>query len=495
MRNSNPAIALAAVIAVAAAPAGAAPSSGPEPRLPDRVTLVYAADVGGYLEPCGCSEDQRGGLARAATVLARIRAEGAPTFFVAGGDLLFELPPDAEAHDQDVLRARTLGAVMRRLGLAAAVAGERDLFLGERFARSTGIPFTEGTVLGGQLGFGSLGKVPSAPVRVAVVHAGGTRAALERADEARRAGLALLLAAHRERLIDDDQDRAVLEAPVPVVQVAGRGQSLARIDLWLRGDLSRPFEVLRGASQRDEELALVAERRAAYADRLARARSAGQAPLAAALEAKLRELDARERELRAAALPEAPPDRPALRVSFVPLTKDIPEDPVVRGMIDAHYREVAAVNLAHARSRGEVCPPPAKGVSSYVGAGASKGACRACHPDAQSHWQTTAHSAAYETLVRVGRQFDLACVRCHVTGWKEPGGACGVAQVAGREAVQCEACHGPASAHVRDPPGHIAREVPATRCRSCHTPEASVRFDLARYRALILGPGHGQPSK
>lgn len=61
---------------------------------PRHVTVVYAADLAGWLEPCGCSADQRGGLARAATALARIRAENPDTVFVAGGDLLFGGPID-----------------------------------------------------------------------------------------------------------------------------------------------------------------------------------------------------------------------------------------------------------------------------------------------------------------------------------------------------------------------------------------------------------------
>ena len=72
----TPAVAIVALL-LAAAP-------------PRHVTLVYAADLGGWLEPCGCSANQRGGLARAATAIAAIRKENPDTIFVAGGDLLFD---------------------------------------------------------------------------------------------------------------------------------------------------------------------------------------------------------------------------------------------------------------------------------------------------------------------------------------------------------------------------------------------------------------------
>ncbi len=340
-----------------------------------------------------------------------------------------------------------------------------------------------------------MGDVPEAPVRIAVVHRGGTRGALPLAAEARRRGIQLLLASHRESLLDDDANRALLDAPVPVVQVQGRGQSLARIDLWLRGDLSAGFTVLRGAAQRDEELEVTAERRREYARRRDEAMAAGAAALAQALSAKIAELEGRERSLRETPLPSPPADRPSLRVSFVPVGPDLPENRAVRAVLTRYYGEVARLDLASARAAGRPCPGTPGGTASYVGiddpprAGAF--ACKTCHPAAWAFWRTTAHARAYAALAARSRQFDLDCVRCHVTGWGEPGGACSVAATDGRRDVQCESCHGPASLHALDPPGHIERAVPVGRCRSCHTPDASTGFEEASYRRRILGPGHG----
>jgi hypothetical protein len=117
--------------------------------------------------------------------------------------------------------------------------------------------------------------------------------------------------------------------------------------------------------------------------------------------------------------------------------------------------------------------------------------CRNCHPAAFASWERTRHATAYATLEKGGRQFDLGCVACHVTGWKLPGGPCDVASTVGRQGVQCEACHGPSSLHAVDPPGHIARDPPASTCTGCHTPEHSTGFEPASYRKRILGPGHG----
>jgi hypothetical protein len=478
----SPAVAVA-LLALAAAP-------------PRHVTILYTADLAGWLEPCGCSANQRGGLARAAAAVARVRAENPDTILLAGGDLLFGGPIDPERRTQELASARTMARALQAMGLAASWPGERDLAAGKAFRDSLGLPFTRSKRVG-PVGFGGLGEVPRAPVRVAVVHEGGSRAAMARVEEARREGVDLVLAAHREGILEDDASRAVLDGPVPVVQVQGRGQALARIDLYLEGDRSKGFVVLPGPTQRAEELDLLAERRAEYGKRRAAAQAAGNGALAAALDGKLEELAARERELRAAPPPSPPRDRPSMVISFIPLDDAVPEDAGVRRMLTRHYGEIAKANLAAARTAGKPCPDPARDVASFIGVdqappGGTRD-CRGCHAAAFASWERTRHASAYATLERGGRQYDLDCVSCHVTGWKRPGGPCDLLTTPGRQGVQCEACHGPASLHAVDPPGHIVRDPPTSTCTGCHTPEHSTGFEPSSFRSRIVGPGHGAP--
>jgi len=476
-----------------ALPAGAAQ------RRPRTLTILYIADLGGNLEPCGCSQDQRGGLPRLATALARVRQEVPGAILVAGGDLLFEGPIDPERREVDLTKARAAAEVLRALKLAATAEGERDLAAGEPFARSLRLPFTAARRIG-DLGFGLPGQVPAAPFRVAVVHARGTRGALPLAEEARAQGVDLLLASHRDPLNDDDVDRAILDAAVPVVQVRGRGQSIARIDVRLDGDRSKGFAVLEGPAQRAEEIDLAEQRAAEYRRRQAAAEAEGGGELAKALGAKAGELTARVARLRQVPLPTPPADRPSLTVSFIPITADLPEDRAVRRLLARTYGELAKMNLAAARARGKPCPDPARDQPSFIGTDRAppggNSACKDCHPAAFAQWRATAHARAYATLQGAPsgpRQYDLDCVGCHVTGWRAPGGACSVAEVAGREDVQCESCHGPASLHAVDPPGHIQRDPGEATCAGCHTPDHSTAFEIRSYRKRILGPGHGGP--
>ncbi|HZR09368.1 MAG TPA: multiheme c-type cytochrome, partial [Myxococcales bacterium] len=120
-------------------------------------------------------------------------------------------------------------------------------------------------------------------------------------------------------------------------------------------------------------------------------------------------------------------------------------------------------------------------------------------------WTQTKHARAYQTLVTVQKQFSLDCIRCHVTGWQQPGGVCRIDRTGfggpgidgrgvGRRDVQCEDCHGPGSDHVKDATGaFIRRQVPEGICTRCHEAANSPHFNDATYRPFIVGPGHGKP--
>jgi hypothetical protein len=106
------------------------------------------------------------------------------------------------------------------------------------------------------------------------------------------------------------------------------------------------------------------------------------------------------------------------------------------------------------------------------------------------------HARAYATLEAVQKQYRLDCVACHVIGFQQAGGVCRVDQVAGRQNVGCENCHGPGSIHVVDRTRKtVLRPRPGpSLCVGCHTPENSIHFDFATYLPRVLGPGHGAPA-
>src|SRR5436309_1833528 len=102
-----------------ALPAPAAP-------LERRATIFYTGAVQGTLEPCGCTSDPLGDVARVTGVVRRAHKEG-PVLVVDAGNLSYpagEIPPRRrEAAD---LRAAFLAAELPRLPFGGAALGETD---------------------------------------------------------------------------------------------------------------------------------------------------------------------------------------------------------------------------------------------------------------------------------------------------------------------------------------------------------------------------------
>jgi len=113
-------------------------------------------------------------------------------------------------------------------------------------------------------------------------------------------------------------------------------------------------------------------------------------------------------------------------------------------------------------------------------------ACTSCHPQQAAVYAKMAHAHAMQTLVSKGKQEDPECVGCHSLGAKEKGGFVSLAASPQFANVQCENCHGPRLAHVKDPKNAPKPALPAAAmCVGCHTPQRSSNFDFATYWAKI----------
>lgn len=476
-----------------------APDAQAGAGVPRRATLIFTADVWGQLEPCGCSADMRGGLDRAAAWVKARRAEG-PTLLVDAGDAFFaETRYDEREAAQARRKAEAVAQAFAAMGMDAKAWFERDAVLA--LATEAAAPRLDGPrVL--EAGSVRVGLVPvdgtdaaaaerlragaeatragGADLVVALVHA-RRQAVLAFAAAAAGAGADFVVGSHVDSIPEGEEARMV-EAQIPVFFTQGRGQSLLQIEVVIRGP--GKLRLAGNPAERAQEIETLGERIRTFKRRLA-ALPEGADP--APFRAKVEELRARRKALAEAAV--APPAEGSyLAWRFVPVTQDLPADPAVRAVLAAYDRDVAAANLARAKADPRSCPDPAPGEARYVGGAA----CAACHQAAHAFWRGTRHAHAFETLVAANKQYDLDCVRCHVTGWEAPGGACDVGQVEGREDVTCESCHGAGSLHVAAPTeAKLPAQVPERTCLRCHTPENSTAFDYATYRARVIGPGHG----
>jgi len=135
---------------------------------------------------------------------------------------------------------------------------------------------------------------------------------------------------------------------------------------------------------------------------------------------------------------------------------------------------------------------------------AGSASCQQCHPKAYATWQGSKHAQAYESLVkyglpvvevrlkegeaplRIGRQFDPDCVRCHTTGFNYRSGFVSEAATPFLKGNGCENCHGPASLHVERPNDpnfrqmlRIDKSTAARKCQECHDADNDPKFNRA----------------
>ncbi|HEX8700293.1 MAG TPA: multiheme c-type cytochrome, partial [Myxococcaceae bacterium] len=482
----------------------AAPTAAPVQAATDSAgaILLFSADTRGYLGPCGCSENMRGGIARAASQVMDARKGALPVLYIDGGDSLFGQTTFTPAQvAQEELKAKALAESMKRMGLAVRATGELDDARGVAFRQGLGLP---------ELPAGGVKLLPAGARQVGVVAAKDAQQLVQSSAQARSQGADfvvalfhgtleaaqgaaaqpgleadLVLATHTESEFSGEENRLV-RAAMPVVGLQSKGRSLLRLDLSYGPQKGR-FTPVKTQGDAEREAAGLEERMALLNKEI---NLPGIDPQLQKLkQAKLEELVARKQKL----LTEPPPATTgtnSFTLRFLPLESSLAGHPEVASVVTTYDKEVGQLNLAWAKEHGQDCPAPTKGNAAFVG----NGACQECHKEAFPVWEKSKHSHAWETLEDAGKQFHLNCVGCHVTGYEQPGGVCRLDKVAGREDVGCESCHGPGSLHAEEPSAeNITGKPGQALCVTCHNPENSPHFDFATYLPKVLGPGHGQP--
>ncbi len=128
-------------------------------------------------------------------------------------------------------------------------------------------------------------------------------------------------------------------------------------------------------------------------------------------------------------------------------------------------------------------------------------ACKDCHPNTFERWASTKHARAFASLEADPKPnviYDAECVTCHTTGFEYTSGWVSPTLTARLKGNQCENCHGPASKHVEEPDNkeylsamHLtADKADRNRlCLRCHDEDNSPEFNFAKYYGQIIHKG------
>ena len=85
------------------------------------------------------------------------------------------------------------------------------------------------------------------------------------------------------------------------------------------------------------------------------------------------------------------------------------------------------------------------------------------------------------------KEFEI-CLKCHSTGYGEPGGFVSEDITPHLKNPGCEVCHGPGSRHIEDEDSEsIKGELTIENCKKCHISE---RVEAFRFKPLIHGGAH-----
>ncbi len=424
--------------------------------------LLVLSGLEGTLEPCGCNERVLGGWSRIAPLLLAESAS-TPTLFVVGGNTFFE--PATEASTQTRWRAEYLADLLHRAEVDLVVPGPADLAFGGK-----GLAELKRRARARFIGAGAKARGSPAP------------------SEARHASA---------RVDGQLSDRETLE-----VLPTGAHITLGDVDVVIGGAemtgdasgperLARMTDYLEGAPPQALRVAWISGSTRAAASLPADLVIASNLPPPAEQPAGGPKIVTPPSRGRSLVVVDA--ERPTegaweLSARFVDITRDLPADPRVDKELRALDERIARFNRQAFEDEAPV-PISPDGVG-FVGSRP----CAACHTAAYVWWVRSSHGTAYATLRERGRNYDLTCVGCHVTGYREPGGAT-LTHPEGREGVGCESCHGPGSLHVQNPqPPHqvIRRKVSVEVCTACHDSVHSRAYDDEAYRRTLEVPGHGR---
>lgn len=149
------------------------------------------------------------------------------------------------------------------------------------------------------------------------------------------------------------------------------------------------------------------------------------------------------------------------------LGKKVKEDPESRALVQ---RTTARANAWH-RTRAEAALTASHDPVNAPSPFQTAATCQPCHARAYAVWKASAHARAMEVLEAGHQDFLPQCVSCHVTGMDQPGGFRDRLRTPDLIQVQCEACHGPAEAHLADPTRPYGPVGLSMCADTCHTPE------------------------
>ncbi len=442
--------------------------------------LLISGEQLGYLEPCGCTEGQRGGLARRLNLVERLRAQGWDMAAIDLGSLIND-PNTAGGPEETRIRYSFALKALELIGYDAVALSPTDLKLGV------------GEVLTRYLNHqGSRLKIVCANVTPdpSLGLADRVVPAVRAAAGPIKIGVTAVIDANAFAALNDPEKAVMLTYQAPE-------EVLPDLIADLERDTNIQVLMVQGPPESARQLAerfpnfdvVVATSAFVEPPRDSETLNGGKTQLISVgkkgqfvgVLGLYQNADQRYRYQRV-----------ELNARYDNKTE------AMRKLIDEDFQdELKLADVLGTYPRRAYVHGDSPTDAQFVGAET----CRACHPNTYAHWKQTKHAHAYEALTmdpKRNREFDAQCISCHTVGFEYEGGFVNLQQSSHLKGVQCENCHGPGSKHVANPVDPAIRAAihrDATdfdkngRCIKCHTEDDSPHFNFETYWPKIAHKG------
>ena len=462
--------------------------------------LVLSGEQHGYLEPCGCTANQTGGLARRADLFRQLADRKWPAVGLDLGGVIqrdtkqSQMKLDVALQAFDRLQYRGLGVGLEELRLGAVTLFE--VHSGTQANTEFDVPFLSAnvTIFGSREAIGM-------PAEFRTIEVGSLRIGVTSVFGASYLDQLIAPGAQldpNEIKIDDPQE--ALRGVLPRMQAE-------RPDLLLLLSYAKPDETAQLARVFPQFQVVVTAGGAE--DPVGEPEFVGQTMLL--------KVGQKGKNVGVLGLFPGAPRGKQVRYELVSLDqRRFANDPVMDKLMEAYQRRLEDEQLV--LSSGTVAHEWGPG---YEFVGAEK--CGECHTTAYEVWESSKHANGYLSLtpewarqhedasmasrVRVARIHDPECLCCHTTGWQPQevqryeSGFSSLAATPHLVGNQCENCHGPGNRHVELEEAvqtgeisenaevlaermkrHITKEWSSAHlCIKCHDADNSPHFDFTTY--------------
>lgn len=459
-------------------------------KTPPAAVLVVSGEQNGYLQPCGCTDGQLGGLGRRYDLIEKLRAKGWPVAAVDLGNLIHDPGGSRGGPQQEKVKFDIALKALAAMKYSAVAVGPEDLKLGVGETLGTLLNLKSPMFLSANLkpteGFEDAVRgsaiIPAGPVKLGVTAVIEPAAFNALADPDKATLLALK---PPEEVLPAVLAQLEKASQIQVLLVQGSPEAAKRLATRFPG-----FDLVVSTAKFDDP------------DERPEILNGGKTTL----------INVGRKGKYAGVVGLFPGATPSVTFALQPLEQgSFVEAKPMRTLIDDDFVSVLrSLGVVENFSRTANLEYPAG--ASYVGAES----CQSCHPKTFAKWSSTKHAKAYDVLTnpKRNREADAECISCHTTGFTYNTGFVSAEKTPYLKGNQCENCHGPGSLHNSDP-DNVAYRKPMIKtaevadksgfCISCHNDDNSPHFKFQPYYAQIFHKGldtyddpkvhQGQPRK